>query len=175
MNDLAPRRPKFHSNIVIETYNYPETPYNQTLYVKMIYNGEEIRPLGLSEKNSDIKLIDLRQAIIDNKHPERWDYIRHQTITDYINGVVPPMVKYQVPIMVFALIMILFCLNITRGLLASRKGWIWDSWCKKDTGDGRKKVSTGDRKKEEMSKVMESLDNLRGLEEKLGTAEKKLR
>jgi hypothetical protein len=141
----------------------------------MIYNGEEIRPFGLSGKDSDIKLIDLRQAIIDNKHPERWDYIRQHTITDHINGVVPPMVKYQVPIMVFAIIMILFCLNITRGLLASRKGWIWDSWCKKDSGDGGKKISTSDRKKEEMNKVMESVDNLRGPEEKLGSAEKKVR
>ena len=81
------------------------------------------------------------------------------------------MVKYQVPIMVFSIIMIIFCLNITRGLLANRKGWIWDNWCKKTETGEDKKIS----KKEEMSKIAESLDNLRGLEEKLGGAEKKLR
>merc|ERR1712194_823831 len=126
----------------------------------------EIRPWGLGKGDGEIRLIDLRNAIISNKQPERWDFIRQQSITDHVNGIVPPMVKYQVPIMVFAIIMIVFCLNITRSLLTNRRGWVWDKWCKKGDAAGKGNPGKGDPKKREVDELVREMKGLQGIDEK---------
>lgn len=132
LNVLA--KPDFADNLVIESYRYKNSKLNNT-YVKMYYNGKVVRPFG--SKHVEMKNLYFRDLIVKNKERETMDFIRHQRVVDWSNGVVHPIVKYQMPIMIVLLFLLFFCGNITIKLLQTRKGWRWSKYFKKE-GDATK-------------------------------------
>jgi len=96
------KRPQFGSNVLFETYYYPNSPKNET-FIKVYVDGREVRPFKFSKTKGEIKLIDFRYEVLQNKDQEKWDYMRHQRVIDYIEGVEHPLVKYSLPIMIVML------------------------------------------------------------------------